>query len=190
MALLYFTSGVNVGRKKYVCVKATNGEISSPLTILKYGVVYPAAQDDAVISGDDHTTKYLAMDEVVLPEYDSRIFYNKKTEGPDGSVWRIVHTAEKRGSEEIARAISNEEAVRRAVIQPNEDFSADITLALHAVFRRAKNLELEPDEQAAVDALSVRASKIKRNQQNRDALIFAITNGETPDIDSGWEDEQ
>ena len=175
------------GRKLYNVVKAVAGVPITPLQVLNRDRTWPNAIDDSPIAGDDGTTKYLAIDQTTAPDFDSRLFRQVITEGPDGNLWRIHRGVEPLTKQEKIAHVENREGLERSKILPQTELSAVLVTALAAVLRTAKNLPLNEKEREAAEKLVAISAAIQKNQANRDEKIAAITANMDPALDEGWE---
>lgn len=178
-------------RKLYNKLRVSDG------AILARNVTYPNIIDDAPISGDDGTVKFLSINEDPLPvpttEYDARYFFILSTEGPEAD-WQtlphptyfIQYTPTKRPLEEILSNAANEETLIRNSLFPPSEVNGNLSILIVALARQIKGISLLPSEQAALDLESKRAAIFLANKETLSQKQALISSNKEPDLSSGY----
>lgn len=126
--------------------------------------------------------------EEIIPDYDPRFVKLGISEAPNEGETEvhITYSVTDREVEEVNAAIDNAERLQVQKHYPLEDQQRDNVLALAAIFRQSKGLQLTEDEQAAADRIVAVAVKLKQNKDKAAQFKEQVANGNKPDIDSEW----
>lgn len=169
------------GRKQYAIYK-----ISTASVIDRYKH-YPRAVDDEPIEGLDPDIVYLAMNQDIQPEYDSRIVrLLPAVETRDGAELHTTWEFEKRPVTDIQLEIQNKEAAELAAQFATAEQLKLTVLMVGVLRRKLEGLSLTKEEEAVVARWDELAAKAWQNDANAAALKAAAAAGQDVDPDSGW----
>jgi hypothetical protein len=101
--------------------------------------------------------------------------------------YRITYTPTKRPDEEIIMAIENAEKEANAAIWSESVHKDETLFMINSVRKEAQNISLTAEEQTHIEKLSSINVKLAKNLDNKEILTLQVNNGQTPNIDEGWE---
>lgn len=182
MPVLTFLSG----RKQYALQRISDG------AIIKRNAQYPTTEDGGPIVGLDPDLRYLEMWRDVRPDEDVRIWNvvplevvePAESEGPD--VFHIKWSVEKRPVADIKNAAKNVESLRNKQHLPDSETVKILLFAVRILAKKIGNQTLTVKEQAVFDRVNAAHSAIAANDARLAAILAAVDNGETPDLDDEW----
>lgn len=168
-------------RKVYAKIRVADGAILSRLSH------WPAFPDDAPISGDDGTTKYLPVQQDDEPaEYDSDLFAVNVTEEATPEIFHIKRRLVRRPKEEIKVRAKNYEALHRSEWVPPTELSALSVIGLAIVFKYAKGITPTPEEAAKIDQIVSVAPALEANFVRLAEIEAQVDSDQDPDLKTGW----
>lgn len=161
------------------------------------GFIHNARATSNVLDGppnvSDPNLQYLPIYIDDTPANDPVYTLVDQVEGADNPVnasatqWQIKFNVKDRPlAERLVIADNTERFEVQKHIAP-QDLAKMTVLTLAAVFRQAKGLILEPDEQSSADALVLLAAKLRANADLAADNRAAITAGQKPDLKVGWQ---
>lgn len=132
--------------------------------------------------------EYLPILTETPPDHDATFTVRTQTEGPNEALhqWHITYNVTDRPVVEKIAAAENAKRLEVTKHIPPQDATEKIVLALAALFRGQKGLELTAKEQGAADWLVARASLLALNDDKLADLKASITLGQKPDLSAGW----
>jgi hypothetical protein len=175
------------GRKQYVLQRI------SDQAIIKRGAQYPTTEDDGPIDGLDPDLRYLEMWRDARPDEDVRIWSVTADEvvepveedGPD--VFHIKWAVAKRPVDDIKHAAKNTESARNKEQLPDSESTKLILFGLGILLKRLDNQTLTQREQNIASKITDRIAAIRKHDTRLAQILAAVDQGETPDLDTGWE---
>ncbi len=134
------------------------------------------------------------------PTYDSRIFimedvmpdlnflaeFQEHPSYPGIREYRMTFNPIKRSDESIILEIENAETMANSSIFSEVTHVREFALMMNSIYKDAKSLALNAEEQAKIDHLNSVNTKFLQNQDTKNIKIAQVNAGLEPNIDEGW----
>ncbi len=167
--------------------------VQKPLYVLRYistkVVINPRAISNTTsLPNPGPDQEYLPILTEPAPDNDPVFTIRTQVEATNEQVHQqeIKYVVTDRPKEEVKVLAENVERLEVSKYVNQKDFPRDTTLALAALLRAQKGLELTPLETAAADKIVANAAILTENQQNLAAKKAAIEAGQKIDLETGY----
>jgi len=142
--------------------------------------------DAETVVGLDPDLEFLKVVQQTQPDYDPRYFVLTSSEGKVGTEWRQTWGTQKRPVAEIEQAVENHERLLISEQVPAEDLTKLIVLALAALFREVKGLQLTPSEATTAGQIVALGRDLALLDEKAKLYKAEVRAGREPDLDAPW----
>jgi len=101
----------------------------------------------------------------------------------------ITYTTKRRPNDDIFLSIDNAMKNSNLSVMPVDQQLECISLSQAALIKKVNGMAITEEEQASIDSLINKCVKIRQNYDLAKAYKDMVTQGSTPDIDAGWQEE-
>lgn len=146
--------------------------------------------DGEAIQGQDPDYVYLRQLSTSPPDYDSRLFVLVGNEEVDADANEIRRTweARERDLAERTTAVDNEESFRFTNHFPIERISLETAIVVGVLIQFAVDGQaIPPKWKTVINSYRDKVrDKLLPNRDRRNAIVAALTAGQSADLDAGW----
>ena len=160
----------------------------SKAKIIARNKIWPVADGSAIPSLDPDFI-YLLHNNDISPDYDPRLFIlegNEIVDIPNNAI-KLTWLVTNRPNEERQIAAENVEAEQLSLHIKLEREAMETRLMVGAILNFIDGLQFPPKVDIMAVAYKQKAIKLWKNRDRLNAILQQITNGQTPDLDIGWE---
>jgi len=133
----------------------------------------------------DHDSRIFIMEDV-MPDLNFLADFQEHPQYPGIREYRMTYNPIKRPNESIILEIENAEKAANSLIFSEVTHVKDFALMMNSIYKDAKGLVLNADEQIKIDNLNEVNVKFLQNQDTKNIKIEQVNAGLEPNIDEGW----
>lgn len=123
-----------------------------------------------------------------IPAFDENFSMLVVAEGVNEvtSRYEITYSVQDRPQEDVLKSADDAARIKVREVVPIQDLIETLVRALDAIIQ-VQGLKFTEEQQPFINAITAQAEKLAANRDNLNAIKDAITNGEKPDLNGGYD---